>query len=486
MSGDPQVQEETGKLPGEPCEEVPKQTKDATGDATGDAVVTVLPVLPVRSRRPSSLVAFQPDALEVEERPPPTTARATLYAVVALLTAATIWASVAEVEQVVSAEGKMTTRAPNLVIQPLEISLVRSIDVKPGMVVTAGTRLAVLDPTVSSADVDQLRTRKAALTARVERLAAELGDSEYAPPVDTAEQALESAILQQRRSLRQAQIERHDQEIAHLKATLTTNATDLRSLSERLVILNEVENMRAQLVASQTGSRLNLLEARSMRLEVQGEMNHLREEEAGLVHKVEAHKAEREAFIREFNRAALEELAETRTELGRITEELVKAEFRKNQVELTAPTDAIVLDVAQRSSGSVLQEAEPLITLVPLNEPIEAEVRVNAADVARVAVGQTVRVKFDALPFQKHGTAYGVVKMLSGDSFGSGEGEERRPPFYRARVDLTDLRLRDVPEGFKILPGMVLQAEILAGRRTVLSYLLYPLIRGLDESAREP
>jgi hemolysin D len=480
MSGNPQVQEETGKLSGKTPGDV---QQEETGGATGGEVVTLLPV---RSRRPPSLVAFQPDALEVEERPPPATARATLYAVVALLTAATIWASVAEVEQVVSAEGKMTTRAPNMVIQPLEVSLVRSIDVKPGMMVTAGTRLAILDPTVSSADVDQLRTRKAALTARVDRLVAELGDTDYVPPVDTAEQALESAILQQRRSLRQAQLERHDQEIAHLKATLATNATDLQSLSERLLILNEVESMRAQLVASQTGSRLNLLEARSMRLEVQGEMNHLREEEAGLVHKVEAQKAEREAYIREFNRAALEELAESRTDLGRVTEELVKAEFRKNQVELTAPTDAIVLDVAQRSAGSVLQEAEPLVTLVPLNEPVEAEVHVNAADVAHVAMGQTVRVKFDALPFQKHGTAYGVVQTLSSDSFGPAEGEARRPPFYRARVGLTDLRLRDVPEGFKILPGMVVQAEILAGRRTVLSYLLYPLIRGLDESAREP
>jgi membrane fusion protein, hemolysin D len=479
MSGDVQPHAGDGKVTGEPRAEVPKRTRDAD---TG-AVVTVPQV---RSRRPPSLVAFQPDALEVEERPPPAAARGMLYAVVSLVTAVFIWASVAEVEQVVSAKGKMTTRAPNLVIQPLEVSLVRSIDVKPGMVVTAGTRLARLDPTVSSADVDQLRSRKAALTARVKRLMAELDNTDYAPPVDSTEQALESAILRQRRSLRQAQLERYDQEIAHLETTLATNAADLKSLSERLAVLTEVEKMRAELLAKQTGSRLNLLEARSMRLEVKGEMNHLREEEAGLIHKVQAQKAEREAFLREYDRTALEELAESRADLDRVVEDLVKAEFRKNQVELTAPTDAIILDVAQRSNGSVLREAEPLFTLVPLNEPLEAEVQVNAADVAHVAVGQTVRIKFDALPFQKHGTAYGVIRMLSGDSFASNEEEHYRPPFYRARVELTDVRLRDVPKGFKMLPGITLQAEILAGRRTVLSYLLYPLIRGLDESAREP
>jgi HlyD family secretion protein len=479
MSGDLQPRAEIRALPEEPCEEVPKQTSDAPREA-------VVTALPVRTRRPRSLVAFQPDALEVEERPPPAAARATLYAVVALVAAAIIWASLAQVEQVVSATGKMTTRAPNLVIQPLEISLIRSIDVKPGMIVTAGTRLATLDPTVSNADVDQLRSRKEALTARIERLSAELNDTDYTPPIDSAEHVLESAIFRQRHSLRQAQIERHDQEIAHLEATLETNAADLQALSARRAIMVEVENMRTKLLATETGSRLNLLEAQSMRLEVEGQMIHLQKEQVELIHKIQAEKADREAYIREFNRAALEELAESRTDLNRATEELVKAEFRKTQVELTAPVDAIVLDVAQRSNGSVLHEAEPLFTLVPLNEPLEAEVRVNAADVAHVAVGQTVRIKFDALPFQKYGTASGVIRMLSGDSFASGEEDHRQPPFYRARVDLTDIKLRDVPQGFKILPGMTLQAEILAGRRTVLSYLLYPLIRGLDESAREP
>lgn len=468
----------------EPSPEAPREEAPKPGLASRNGIVATL--LLARPHRPPSLVAFQPDALEVEERPPPAAARAMLYAVVALVTAAIVWASLAKVEVVVSAVGKMTTRVPNLVIQPLEISLIRSIDVKPGMIVTAGTRLATLDPTVSEADVDQLRTRKAALNARIQRLAAELSDTDYAPPVGSGEEALESQIFQQRRSLRQAQLERHDQEIAHLEATLATNAADQQALSARLAILIEVENMRRKLLASQTGSRLNLLEAQSMRLEAEGEMSHLQKEQVELAHKIAAEKADREAYIREFNRASLEELAQSRTDLGHVSEELVKAEFRRTQVELTAPTDAIVLDVAQRSNGSVLHEAEPLFTLVPLNEPLEAEVRVNAADVAHVAVGQTVRIKFDALPFQKYGTAFGVIRMLSGDSFASGEEDRRLPPFYRARVDLTDVKLRGLPDGFRILPGMTVQAEILAGRRTVLSYLLYPLIRGLDESAREP
>src|SRR5690606_33023234 len=149
------------------------------------------------------------------------------------------------------------------------------------------------------------------------------------------------------------------------------------------------------------------------------------------------------------------------------------------------PADAVVLDVAERSVGSVVREAEPLVTLVPLAAPLEAEVAIDASDIGQVVAGQTARIKLNAYPFQKHGTAEGIVRMVSGDAFAP-QGETMRPPFYRARVEVTDIALRNLPETFRILPGMTLSAEILTGRRTVLSYFLYPLIRGLDESVREP
>ena len=92
-------------------------------------------------------------------------------------------------------------------------------------------------------------------------------------------------------------------------------------------------------------------------------------------------------------------------------------ELRRNMVALTAPADAVVLDLAQRSIGSVVREAEPIVTLVPLNVPLEAEVSINSRDIGRVSTDEPVRLKFDAYPFQKFGTASGTIRTISRDAF---------------------------------------------------------------------
>ncbi|HUH77788.1 MAG TPA: HlyD family type I secretion periplasmic adaptor subunit, partial [Devosia sp.] len=130
-----------------------------------------------------------------------------------------------------------------------------------------------------------------------------------------------------------------------------------------------------------------------------------------------------------------------------------------------------------------------LITLVPLNVPLEAEVTVAGNDIGHLATGDLARIKFDAFPFQKHGTIEGRVLSISENSFanrGGAEAQSNGPAFYKVRIGLGDQHLRDLPPNFRLLPGMTLSAEIHAGERTIISYFLYPLIRGLDESLREP
>ena len=126
------------------------------------------------------LVEFQSDAVEIEERAPPRIARVTLYCLLALMTAAAVWASVSSVDSIVTGQGKLTTTSPNLVVQPLETSVVRKIHVKVGDVVKQGQVLATLDPTFSQADVDQLRARFSALDAASKRLQGELDGADYA------------------------------------------------------------------------------------------------------------------------------------------------------------------------------------------------------------------------------------------------------------------------------------------------------------------
>jgi hemolysin D len=182
-----------------------------------------------------------------------------------------------------------------------------------------------------------------------------------------------------------------------------------------------------------------------------------------------------------------EDLVQARRERDAAAKQLEKAARRNEVTVLEAPADAIVLDVAQRSVGSVMKEAEPLYTLVPLNSPLEAEVLVEGRDVGQVKAASVTRVKLESWPFQKHGTLEGQVRTLSEDAFNPDpkkDGEAR--PRYKARIKLISVELRNVPDHFRLIPGMSVTAEIKAGERTVLSYFLYPLLRGLDESIREP
>src|SRR5690606_30596423 len=123
------------------------------------------------------------------------------------------------------------------------------------------------------------------------------------------------------------------------------------------------------------------------------------------------------------------------------------------------------------------REAEPLVTLVPLDVPLEAEVSISSRDIGRVGVDEIVRIKFDAFPFQKHGTATGSIRTISRDAFmpSAADGTVEQP-YFRTRIRLDDVRMRIGGGEAKLLPGMTVTAEIKVGRRTVASYLLYPLI----------
>jgi HlyD family secretion protein len=448
---------------------------------------------------PEIISEFQPDAVEIEESTPPRTTRITLYTVAVLIIVAVTWASLSTVDQIVTAQGKLITTRPNLVVQPLETSVIREIQVAVGDVVQRGQALATLDPTFSKADVDALRTRIAAFDAAIERLEAELNARDFnAPDPANPEDAVQARLFLQRKGYYEASLGNYDAQIASLQAELQTNETEEALTARRLETLRSIEAMRSELMDRETGSRLNFLLSRASRLEVEDSLSRMRGDQVDLTHKVEKTRAERQVFIEDFRRTALQDLVDTRAKRSAAAEDLKKAELRQQLVVLTTPVDAVVLEIAHRSIGSVVREAETLFSLVPRDAPLQAEVNVDSKDIGEVAVGQPVRLKFDAFPFQKYGTASGTVRIISQDSFtpeagGDAAGrasreETARPakPFYRLLVDLTDMRLRGLPEEFQTLPGMTLTAEMKVGSRRVISYFLYPLLRGLDESIREP
>ncbi|ANL75719.1 HlyD family secretion protein (plasmid) [Rhizobium phaseoli] len=442
---------------------------------------------------PPVIAEFQSDAVELEERAPPRVARMTLYCVTALIASAIIWASVSSIDEVVIAPGKLVTTQPTIVVQPLETSIIRTIDVKAGEVVHAGQTLATLDATFSQADVGQLKTKFSALDAQVKRLETELTGEDYSKVAgNTPDEQLQVQLFGQRRAFYTAQLKNFEQQIAGQSSVLAANRNQEAVLNDRRDNLSLIEATRKKLYDTESGSLLTMLGSRDARLDVEADITAVRGKADEAAHTYAKLLADRQAFIEDFRRAAMEQLADLRSQRDMAGEELKKLELRRNMVALTAPADAVVLDLAQRSVGSVVREAEPVVTLVPINVPLEAEVSINTRDIGRVAVGKEARIKLDAYPFQKYGTASGEVRTISQDTFLTGQQEQTATPgqpaapFFKARILLADTRLNVADVPVRLLPGMTVSTEIKVGNRTVISYFLYPLLRGLDSAIREP
>ena len=125
--------------------------------------------------------------------------------------------------------------------------------------------------------------------------------------------------------------------------------------------------------------------------------------------------------------------------------------------------------------------------LAPLDSPVEAEVRIATRDVGFIRAGDPVKVKFDTFNFIEHGMAEGYLRWISEGAFTSDDNGTATPePYYKARIALTKVDLRNVPEGFRLIPGMTLSGDIHIGTRSILMYIVSGALQGMGEAMREP
>lgn len=245
--------------------------------------------------------------------------------------------------------------------------------------------------------------------------------------------------------------------------------------------------MQQDLVTKKYAVRGRLLDAQDRLLEAERSMEMARNRQVELGRELAALEAEKMSFETGWRQKMMEELLTVSRERDSVNEQLQKADKRNKLIILSSPTDAVVLDIAKLSQGSVVQAAEKLFTLVPLGAELEVEVQIDSLDVGYVKVGDKAHIKFDAYPFQKHGTLEAELRTISEDAFrreaAAGSGMDA---FYTSRIRLKSARLSKMPERSKLLPGMTATAEIVVGKRSVMSYLLWPLMKAVDESIREP
>jgi hemolysin D len=431
---------------------------------------------------------FLSDAEAIEHRPLPRFARGTLYLLAAFLLVALVWASLSHIDRIVVARGKLATTSSTILIQPFVTSVVRSLLVREGQVVEKGQLLGSFDPTFATADLTQLQNRARELRIHRARLEAELNDSpQLAGVADSSEAQTHRQILAERLAYNHAQLERYHENLARLRASQKANRENQQILTKRLASAREIEDMEQSMQQQGNSSRLKLLQARDRRLALENDLLNATNQQEALARQLAISKAELDSYQRDRRRKISEELSTVKAQSSALEEQIAKAARLSKLSEMRAPVDAVVLKVAQRSVGSVVKEAEPLITLVPLDAPLQAVVHIAARDIGYVRANELTRLKLDAFPFQKHGALEGRLLVVSEDAFSSDAADPGTGGlFYEGRVSLGDKPLADIPADARLLPGMTLTAEIVVGRRTVISYFLYPVLRVLDESIREP
>jgi hemolysin D len=245
--------------------------------------------------------------------------------------------------------------------------------------------------------------------------------------------------------------------------------------------------MRATLAAAQVGSRLDLLAATDQKLEIERAL----EFDSGAIvesqHELDATTSTRDAFVQQWYGQISQELVSAQTNRDAAAEQLTKATKHQDLVRLEAPEESVVLKIAKLSPASVLNAGDPLINLAPLKSPFEAELHVAARDIGYIRVGDDVSIKLDAYNFIDHGMVEGKVHTISEGSFTTDDNNgQTTDPYYKVNVTLSAITLRNVPSGFRLVPGITLKGDIHIGNRSLFTLLFSGILRGFDEAMREP
>jgi HlyD family secretion protein len=444
-------------------------------------------------------ISFQDPIDEICEEPPPRFMRSMLYVVFGLFVLTIVVASLVQVEVVVVGSGRLATETPPIMLQPLDRAIIREMKVKPGDVVTKGQVLATLDPTFARADLSSLSTKQVSLLAQIRRLEAELNNQPYELTANaSADEQLQANLFNQRQAQFASQLRVFDEELQRRRANINSLEDERASQSKQLVIAKEVETMRATMLEKQSGSKLNFLEAQATRMRVEQNVESAANRLAEARHDLQSKEAERQSFVDTWRQQILENLVNSRTEAAIVTDNMAKATLVNDLVVVTAPEDGSILEVAKKSVGSVMSGAEPLVTMIPSNANVVAEIMINSSDIGYVKAGDDVVLKVDAFPWQRHGLLKGQLLSVSEESFPLGgpapsvgnaastQAATRGGAAHRGLVKVLDTKLEDLPEGARLIPGMTLAAEIKVGSRSVMSFFLSPITRGLKESLREP
>jgi len=407
-----------------------------------------------------------------------------LLAVLLLFGALLVWAYFAEIEEVTTGDGRVIPSSQIQVVESLEGGLVAEIFVREGDVVEAGEPLIRIDDTDFAADLGELEKQRDALQIRAKRLDAEALGNPLVLDGDERDQpvaARELALFDARETALKQELSVIEQQLSQRQLEKVELETRLASVQLSSGLLNEELDRARELSEAGAFPKMDLLrlerEAQGGKLEVELLNASIPRSEAAIT---EA-SARLESAVLGFRAKAHEDLTQTLNELTILDETIKSAQDKVRRTVLRAPVRGIINKFSVATIGAVVSPGESISEIVPLDDTLLIEAQIRPQDVAFLFPGQPARVRVTAYDFTVYGDLPGVVERIGADTISNEDGET----FYRVIVRTDRNWLGSESNHLPIIPGMVVSASILTGNKTVLDYLLKPIIKARSEALRE-
>ncbi|MBC3779230.1 HlyD family type I secretion periplasmic adaptor subunit [Pseudomonas sp. SWRI99] len=417
----------------------------------------------------------------------PRVVRLTIWAIIGFFVFLMLWANFAVIDEVTKGDGKAVPSSKIQKIQNLEGGIVSELFVKEGQIVEAGAPLIRLDDTRFASNVGETEADRLSMLLRVERLSAEVDDR----PLNFPEDVLK-AVPGQAKSEESLYVSRRQQlhdEIGGLQEQLIQRQQELREFSskqaqyrQQLGLQRQEINMSEPLVAQGAVSPVEVLRLKRAEVETRGQLDAT----TLAIPRAESAIKEVQRKIDEtrgkFRSEALTQLNEARTDLNKAQATGKALEDRVSRTLVTSPVRGIVNKLLVNTIGGVIQPGSDMVEIVPLDDTLLVEAKIRPQDIAFLHPGQEAIVKFTAYDYTIYGGLKAQLEQIGADTI---TDEDKKTTYYVIKVRTERSHLGTDEKPLLIIPGMVASVDIITGKKSVLSYLLKPIIRARAEALHE-
>jgi hemolysin D len=439
---------------------------------------------------------FKPILAEIEERPTNPLGVYFLWTIISLMIVVLLGLFLVKIDVVVSARGKIIPMGDVKVIQPLETGVITNIHVKEGDYVKKGDILLEIDPSLDTSDLEGKQKNLNNSQLSLERINSVLAGKEFSPAKGHS-----SEIIQAQRIHYQAQRDVYNSTLNEKEKEYRENESAIKALKDEIATINKVLTITIEDEKRQKSLvEIGTLADNRYRDKVKDRMNLERERDskAGqveqLVTKSTRIKDEINTFKSNFREKLLSDYSTSMQERNSLEAEVRSLKFKQGKRFIIAPVSGYIHLLPVKTIGGVVTTAQPVVGIVPEGTPLEVNAIVMNKDIGYVKEGQNCVIKVDTFDFQKYGTIEGKIEGVNPYSMEDRDNKDNKEKNkdmenesggYPIRVKmLAEMLKTKNGDIYQVKPGMSVTAEVNVGKRRVIEFFLFPIIRYLDEGLK--